>query len=244
MLDIGCINIPYQRPTAFFDPYGIYSDIEKKHILQSTELTCDDFSKLFNPRPIGTYDESVFFLSNILELIKEKCSFIFSEHDEQFEEMINYFFIWLAMYNSCLEQDNLWQFVDSFLYDFFTVLTSQYKLDECNKPFGAEYIDLYLYTFSHFAKEDNLPNIMEKYLVQRFSSLDSYVDCAWFIFMLYSFITKTWGLYNAHYSRVLSSWYKNEVLRNKAITGIIKEICSNPTLTDYWTKLMDTAMLF
>lgn len=148
------------------------------------------------------------------------------------------------MYNHFLLQDNIWKFVDSFLYNFFTMLTEQYKLDECNTPLGAEYIDIFLYSFSYRGKEHNMTNLTDRYLVQRFTSFESYVDCAWFVFMVYSFMSPNRGLRNAHYSEVISYWHKDATLRANATTGIIREVCQNPTLADYWTVLLDQAMLF
>ena len=249
--------IKYPRPKQLSDPYQRYGDELKKSILHKNgrDLTAVELTALFGgSMPAGTCDESAHYLPDVTRYLAAHYWESVLADDEAFEELFRKFLMWTVFFYDELAKDGLWDDLNLFLSDLFALATERFELRGC-VPAGRDHVG---YFFEYFGNKSfmqtndpadtcrNFPfGVTEEYMARRFEKPETYADHAWLVLLVNGCgnFTGFYGVNHIRDSAFLLRMKQDAAWRSAAVTQIIAETEARPELADYWSAVLDDAML-
>ena len=247
----------YAKPERLSDPYQRYSEVEKNAILSKRggDLTARELTILFGgSMPAGTYDESAYYLPDVTHYLFERYWESVLAGDEEFEELFRKFLMWTVFFYDELAKDGVWDDLNLFLSGLFALATSRFEV----RGGIAAGLDHVGYFFEYFGSRSFLrtddPNdacrnfpfgITDEYMARRFEKPETYEDHAWLVLLVNGCgsFTGFYGVNHIKDSAFLLRMKRDAAWRSAAVTRIIAETEARPELADYWSAVLDDAML-
>ena len=247
----------HSKPKQMSDPYRRYSDELKQSILRKTgrDLTAGELTALFGGSlPVGTYDECAHYLPDVTRYLSEHYWDSVLVDDEAFEELFKKFLMWTVFFYDELAKDGVWNDLNLFLSDLFALATERFELRGC-VPAGRDQVG---YFFEYFGNKSFLQTndplgtcrafpfgVTEEYMARRFEKPETYADHAWLVLLVNGCgsFTGFYGVNHIKDSAFLLRMKQNASWRSAAVTRIIAETETLPELADYWSAVLDDAML-
>lgn len=247
-----------QKNKRLSDSYQRYTLEQKESIVHKNgdNLNANDLSILFNGSlPVGTYDEIICYLPNMMQYLTRCYWESVLSDDEEYEEIFKRFLMWTVFFHNELSMDGKWDRLNQFLSDLFSFATSRFEL--CNGvPAGRNHIGYFFLYFgnkSFMQIDDPLGTskgfpfgVTDKYMEQRFKSLSDYVDHAWLILLVNGCrsFSAFYGVDNIKDSSFLEKMRTDIAWRSTAVLSIIAETERHPELLSFWSACLDDGMFF
>ena len=247
----------YPRPKKLSDPYQRYSKERKDGILSKNgrDLNAGELTALFGGSlPVGTCDECAHYLPDVTRYLFEHYWESVPANDEEYEELFRKFLMWTVFFYDELAKDGVWNDLNLFLSDLFALATERFELRGC-VPAGRDHVG---YFFEYFGNRSfmqaNDPlgtcrafpfGVTEEYMARRFENPETYADHAWLVLLVNGCgnFTGFYGVNHIKDSAFLLRMKQDAAWRSAAVTRIIAETDARPELADYWSAVLDDAML-
>lgn len=247
----------YPKPKHLSDPYQRYDDELKQSILRKTDrdLTAGELTALFGGSlPIGTYGESAYYLPDVTRYLFEHYWNSVLADDEAFEELLKRFLMWTVFFYDELAKDGIWNDLNLFLSDLFALATEGFEVRGC-VPAGCDHVG---YFFEYFGNKSFMQTndpldtcrsfpfgITDEYMARRFEKPETYADHAWLVLLVNGCgsFTGFYGVDHIKDSAFLARMKQDAAWRSAAVTRIIAETEARPELADYWSAVLDDALL-